>query len=91
LFLRKQQENPQRIGALLQKAGTQITAQEDGKIYGRFDEVYDVLSTEYADQAKLDSGAMRESAVKAFVDSIDDPYTVYMDSSQNSGFNEALK
>jgi carboxyl-terminal processing protease len=34
---------------------------------------------------------MIQTAVKAFVDAIDDPYTVYMDSAQNSGFQEELK
>jgi carboxyl-terminal processing protease len=34
---------------------------------------------------------MIQKAVKAFVDAIDDPYTVYMDSEQNSGFQEEIK
>jgi len=34
---------------------------------------------------------MINSALKAYVDGIDDPYTVYMDSDQNSGFQQELK
>jgi hypothetical protein len=34
---------------------------------------------------------MLNSALKAYVDGIDDPYTVYMDSDQNSGFQQELK
>ena len=34
---------------------------------------------------------MIENAVKAFVNAIDDPYTVYMDAQQNSGFHQDLK
>jgi carboxyl-terminal processing protease len=34
---------------------------------------------------------MLENAVKAFVDAIDDPYTVYMDSNQSSWFQEEIK
>ncbi|MEI8009319.1 MAG: hypothetical protein WCI00_08390 [bacterium] len=34
---------------------------------------------------------MLSSALKAYVDAIDDPYTIYMDSEQNSGFQEELK
>lgn len=59
--------------------------------YERFDKVYDILQNNYYEQDKLNSGAMIEKAVKAFVDAIDDPYTVYMDSAQNSGFQTELK
>lgn len=34
---------------------------------------------------------MLEKALKSFVDAIDDPYTVYLDSHQNSWFQEELK
>jgi C-terminal processing protease CtpA/Prc len=59
--------------------------------YRRFDEIYQLLQDKYYDTTKLNSGVMLERAVKAFVDGIDDPYTVYMDSAQNSGFHEELK
>lgn len=59
--------------------------------YQRFDAVYQVLKDAYYDQEKLNTGVMLESAVKAFVDGIGDPYTIYMDSDQNSWFQEELK
>jgi len=34
---------------------------------------------------------MLDNAIKAYVDAIEDPYTVYMDSNQNSWFQEELK
>ena len=34
---------------------------------------------------------MLSNALKAYVDAIDDPYTIYMDSEQNSGFLEEIK
>ena len=34
---------------------------------------------------------MLDNALKAYVDAIEDPYTVYMDSTENSGFQEELK
>ena len=59
--------------------------------FQRFETVYQVLKEEYYDQDKLNTWVMLENAVKAFVDGIGDPYTVYMDSSQNSWFQEELK
>ncbi|MBU0626723.1 hypothetical protein KKG31_06645 [Patescibacteria group bacterium] len=59
--------------------------------YERFETVYDILQDNYYDTEKLDDVSMIEKAVKAFVDAIDDPYTVYMDSAQNSGFMGELK
>jgi len=52
--------------------------------YQRLDAIYSVLQSAYYDQSKLQSGLMIEDAVKGFVDGIDDPYTVYMDSTENS-------
>lgn len=62
-----------------------------GKKYERFDAVYGILQSSYYDIEKLNTGKMLNSALKAYVDAIDDPYTIYMDSEQNSGFQEELK
>ncbi len=59
--------------------------------YERFDKVYTILQNAYYDVDKLNTGKMLNSAIKAYVDAIDDPYTIYMDSEQNSGFQEELK
>jgi len=62
-----------------------------GKTYERFDTVYGILQSAYFDVDKLNTGKMLNNAIKAYVDAIDDPYTVYLDSEQNSGFQEELK
>lgn len=59
--------------------------------YQRFDDVYDILKNSYFDQDKLQTGVMLTNAVKAFVDAIDDPYTVYMDAVQSSWFKQEIK
>ena len=59
--------------------------------YDRFDTVYQILSRSYYDSGKLDTGAMLSRALKSFVDAIDDPYTLYLDTKQNSWFQEELK
>ena len=62
-----------------------------GKNYERFDTINSILQSEYYDISKINTGKMLSSAIKAYVDAIDDPYTIYMDSDQNSGFQEELK
>lgn len=71
----------------LQKANT---LPQNGE-YTRFDEVLEVLQTLYYDQEKINTGKMMENAIKAYVDALDDPYTVYLDSETNSWFQEDLK
>ena len=61
------------------------------KKYERFDTVYSVLQSSYYNVDKLNTGKMLSSALKAYVDAIDDPYTIYMDTETNSGFQEELK
>jgi len=59
--------------------------------YERFDAVYDILQRSYYNVDKINTGKMLNNALKAYIDAIDDPYTIYMDSEQNSGFQEELK
>jgi len=59
--------------------------------YQRFDTIYDILQNSYYNTDKLNTWKMLNNAIKAYVDAIDDPYTIYMDSEQNSGFQEELK
>ncbi|MFZ2150762.1 MAG: S41 family peptidase [Candidatus Absconditicoccaceae bacterium] len=61
--------------------------------YSRFEDVLKVLKREYYDQVLLLSGekSMIDSALAAYVNAIDDPYTVYMDNQQSSGFQQDLK
>ena len=62
-----------------------------GKKYERFDEIDTILQSAYYDVEKINTGKMLSNALKAYVDAIEDPYTIYMDSEQNSGFQEELK
>lgn len=61
------------------------------KKYERFDAIYSILQNAYYNVDKLNTGKMLNSSLKAYVDAIDDPYTIYMDNEQNSGFQEELK
>lgn len=62
-----------------------------GKKYERFDTVYTILESAYYNVDKINTWKMLSSALKAYVNAIDDPYTIYMDTEQNSGFQEELK
>lgn len=61
--------------------------------YARFEDVLKVLKREYYDQDLLLSGekSMIDRALAAYVNAIDDPYTIYMDNQQSSGFQQDLK
>ncbi|MCX6824101.1 MAG: S41 family peptidase [candidate division SR1 bacterium] len=61
------------------------------KKYERFDTVYNLLQSSYYNVDKLNTGKMLSNALKAYVDAIGDPYTIYMDNATNSGFQEELK
>ncbi len=63
------------------------------KKYSRFEEIEKILKREYYDQNLLLSwyDLMIDSALSAYVGSIDDPYTVYMDRQQSSWFYSDLK
>ncbi|MFA5748165.1 MAG: S41 family peptidase [Candidatus Absconditabacterales bacterium] len=82
------------INGLL-KSISQVISTKDLKLanpkYERFDEIYNLLQNSYYDKEKLNSGLMIQSALKSYVDAIDDPYTLYMDIQQNSGFQTELK
>lgn len=59
--------------------------------YGRFEEVFNVLESNYYYQDKIDDQVMIKAAVKSLVDSIDDPYTVYLDHIEYEDFQKELK
>lgn len=62
-----------------------------GSTYERFDTIYSILQNSYYHTEKLNTWVMLDNALKAYVDAIDDPYTVYLDSKQYSGFQWELK
>ena len=55
-----------------------------GKKYFRMEQISTLLSGEYYDQKELLSGQQKmiESATKAFVDGLGDPFTSYLDVEQ---------
>lgn len=59
--------------------------------YSRFEEINKILDSKYYDYNWVDTDLMVEEAVKAYVDGIWDPYTVYMDAETNSGFMSSLE
>lgn len=59
--------------------------------YSRFEEINKILDSKYYDYNWVDTDLMIEEAVKAYVDGIWDPYTVYMDAETNSGFMSSLE
>ena len=59
--------------------------------YSRFEIVDALLQEDYYYPENINSWLMIQDAVKAYVDAIDDPYTVYMDAEENSGFMEELE
>ena len=63
------------------------------KKYERFEEIQQVLNHEYVDQKLLLSGekSMLDSAVKAYVDGLGDPYTTYLDAVEFSGLQHELE
>jgi len=59
--------------------------------YERFEEILMILQDTYYDEEKIIPDEMFDHALKSFVDAMDDPYTVYMDAEQQSGFSQDLK
>ncbi|HPC34657.1 MAG TPA: S41 family peptidase [Candidatus Absconditabacterales bacterium] len=59
--------------------------------YNRFEALDEVLRLGYYDYEKINQDDMIKGAIKAYIDSIKDPYTVYMDAEQNSGFLGSLE
>ena len=61
--------------------------------YSRFEDVLKILKKEYYNQDLLLSWekSMVDKALAAYVNAIEDPYTVYMNNQQASGFQQDLK
>ncbi|MCK9467223.1 MAG: S41 family peptidase [Candidatus Absconditabacterales bacterium] len=59
--------------------------------YERFETLDELLNFGYYDYEKIDEEDMIKGAIKAYIDAIKDPYTVYMDAEQNNGFLGSLE
>lgn len=79
---------------VLMETGTQNvradSAVEIQEYIQRFSAVYDLLEQNYYETEKLDKVAMRENAIKWFVDAIGDPYTAYLTPEENKLFDEEM-
>jgi len=59
--------------------------------YERFEAIDALFNEDYYYADKLNTWDMILNAVKAYVDALDDPYTVYMDAEENSWFMNELE
>lgn len=59
--------------------------------YVKFDQIWNELNKKYYDNEHLNFDDMVEWALKGYVDAIDDPYTVYFTTPENTTFQEDLK
>lgn len=70
---------------------TAVSNQEIAEYIQRFDAVFGLLKNNYYETEKLDKDAMRENAIKGFVDALGDPYTVYLTPEENQLFDEEME
>lgn len=59
--------------------------------YERFNSIYNLLQTHYYDTGILNQQSMLDEAIKAYVNAIEDPYTIYFDNQTNISFQQDLK
>ncbi len=68
---------------------------ESRQVFETFNAVQKTLDEEYTHQETLDqmkaSGTMRQNALRGFVSSLNDPYTVYLEKVDSDAFSEDLK
>src|SRR3989339_820032 len=57
---------------------------------GNFWKVYNTIKDNYFDASTFSSQKQVDGAIKGLVDSLDDPYTVYMDPQENEAFKSSL-
>lgn len=76
---------------ILQNISNYIPKSYDDTKYKRLDEIYGILSSGFRSWSMINSWEMIQNATKAFVDSIWDPYTVYLDVKENKELTDALQ
>lgn len=69
----------------------QFTNSKADNLISRIDQINAILQSNYYETESINTGKMQDNALKAYVDGLDDPYTVYLDSSTNSGFQQEIK
>lgn len=58
--------------------------------FSLFWKVWDQVSQDYLDKSKVDPQKLYYGAIKGMVNSLEDPYTVFLDPDQNKNFNTQL-
>lgn len=56
----------------------------------KFINAWELVTGNFVDNANIDLGALSDAAIKAMVEGLDDPYSVFMDEEQNSAFSDEL-
>lgn len=67
--------------------GSMLSAQEDDP-FGKLKSTYDILQSNYYKEVETDK--LVEGAIKGMVESLEDPYSVYMDVEEAKSFNENI-
>jgi len=69
----------------------QLRSAEKTDLMSRINQITQILQDNYYETGNIDTGKMQDNALKAYVDGLDDPYTIYLDNSTNSWFQQELK
>ncbi|WP_368657220.1 S41 family peptidase [Metabacillus halosaccharovorans] len=67
--------------------GSMLSAQEDDP-FGKLRKTYEILQANYYE--KVDTDQLVEGAIKGMVESLEDPYSVYMDVEEAKSFSENI-
>jgi carboxyl-terminal processing protease len=59
--------------------------------YGQLEQILKILESHYYYQEKIDESKMLQAAIRAMVDAIEDPYTVYLDNKEYEWLQQDLK
>lgn len=82
-------QNNSPAGNINKNVGTNYIAPKDVDLT-LFWKVWDMLESLYIDQSKIDSQQMTYGAIKGMVDSLKDPYTIFMDPKETEDFKNNL-
>jgi len=76
---------------LLVQNGIHYTSKTKDTLTDKINQITSILEDNYYETGNINTGKMQDNALKAYVDGLDDPYTIYLDNSTNSGFQESIK
>ena len=76
---------------LVVQNGIHYTSKTEDTLTDKIKQITTILEENYYETGNINTGKMQDNALKAYVDGLDDPYTIYLDNSTNSGFQESIK